>query len=238
MAKRKERKEEEKLPKNAGDNNKMVDEHEETAKEQTASPETSSETQQTKESSEKTLIEELKKQLEEKEKELKEVKNKYLMALAEIENMRKKMIRDKQSFYRSGIKDMALSILQILDDVERAVEQIESANDINAIKEGILLIQRKFKQILEAREIKPIESKGQPFNPDLHEALMRIETDKDEDHMKVIDELQKGYMIGDEVLRHSRVVVAVKKDDANKEKGSNNTPNNKDDSEEKTKDNN
>ncbi|NPA34902.1 MAG: nucleotide exchange factor GrpE [Chlorobi bacterium] len=181
--------------------------------------------QENSESEKEKIMEELKKKLEEKEKELQELKNKYLMALAEIENMRKKILRDKQSFYRSGIKDMALSLLHILDDVERAIEQVGSAKDIDAIKEGIMLIYRKFKQMLESKDIKPIESKGQQFNPELHEALMKIETDKDEDHMKVIDEIQKGYMIGDEVLRHSRVVVAVKKQE--EEKGGKETENNK-----------
>ncbi len=237
MASKKERKEEKELKNNVGDNNKMTDQGKNISDNQQQSVEDTAKTHQTKESkekSEKELIEELTKKLEEKEQELKELKNKYLMALAEIENMRKKMLRDKQSFYRSGIKDMALSILQIMDDIERAIEQIESATDIEAIREGIFLIHKKFQQILETRDIKPIESKGQMFDPDLHEALMKIETDKDEDHMKVIDELQKGYMMGDEVLRHSRVVVAVKKQKDKTEKKD--TDNNN--AEEKSNDNN
>lgn len=233
MASKKERKEEKELKNNVGDNSKetdhgknILDKDQQLVEEETAKAQ---QTEETKEKSKKVLIEEFNKKLAEKEQELKELKNKYLMALAEIENMRKKMLRDKQSFYRSGIKDMALSVLQIMDDIERAIEQIESAKDIEAVREGVLLIHRKFKQMLEARQIKPIESKGQPFNPDLHEALMKIETDREQDHMKVIDELQKGYMIGDEVLRHSRVVVAVKKqEEAKSEKTSGEKSNNKD----------
>lgn len=201
MAKKNERKEEKELKKNVGDNNEVDSASEE---KQTATQE------EKKEQDHDNELEELKKKLEEKEQEIKELKHKYLMALAEIENMRKKMLRDKQAFYRSGVKDMALGIIHILDDVERAIEQITEANDMDAVREGILLIHRKFKQLLESRDIKPIESKGKQFDPDLHEALMKIETEKDEDHMKVIDEIQKGYMLGDEVLRHSKVVVAVK----------------------------
>jgi molecular chaperone GrpE len=128
----------------------------------------------------------------------------YLRALADFENYRRRVERDRASAAQSGKRDIILPLLEVLDGFERAL-QIDDAPP--SVTEGLLALQRQFLRVLETQGIAPLESVGQPFNPELHDAIGVVQTDEVESGA-VAEELQRGYRWGDDVLRPARVRVA------------------------------
>jgi molecular chaperone GrpE len=128
----------------------------------------------------------------------------YLRALADFENYRRRVERDRASAAQSGKRDIILPLLEVLDGFERAL-QIDDAPP--SVTEGLLALQRQFLRLLETQGIAPLESVGQPFNPELHDAIGVVQTDEVESGA-VAEELQRGYRWGDDVLRPARVRVA------------------------------
>jgi molecular chaperone GrpE len=129
----------------------------------------------------------------------------YLRALADFDNYRRRVERERTSAARSGKRDLIVSLLDVIDNFDRALEHISDAP--SSIANGVQAIHRKLLGLLEAQGITPLESRGETFNPELHEAIGSVETDQYESGT-VADEVQRGYRWGDEVLRPARVRVA------------------------------
>ncbi|MGM9832503.1 MAG: nucleotide exchange factor GrpE [Candidatus Limisoma sp.] len=145
--------------------------------------------------------------LEQAKAELEKAKNEYLFLLAEFDNFRKRTIRERAELIKNAGEKAMEGILPVVDDFERAIQAGETTDDINALREGIMLIYNKFMKYLESNGVKPIESTGADFNTEYHEAVTTFPAPDESQKGKVIDTVQKGYMINDKVLRHSKVVV-------------------------------
>lgn len=145
--------------------------------------------------------------LEQAKAELEKAKNEYLFLLAEFDNFRKRTIRERAELIKNAGEKAMEGILPVVDDFERAIQAGEKTDDIDALREGITLIYNKFMKYLESNGVKPIESTGADFNTEYHEAVTTFPAPDESKKGKVIDTVQKGYMINDKVLRHSKVVV-------------------------------
>jgi molecular chaperone GrpE len=141
------------------------------------------------------------------QQEAAEWKDKYLRLVAEFDNFRKRNAKERIELIQTAGKDVITSLLDVLDDSERAQKQLETSNDNAAIKEGVLLVFNKLRNILQARGLKPMVSTGQEFNPDLHEAITEIPAPSKQLAGKVMDEVQKGYYLNDKIIRFAKVVV-------------------------------
>jgi len=140
--------------------------------------------------------------------ELTKLNDSYLRLMAEYDNYRKRTIREKADLIKTGGEKAFTGLLPVVDDFERAAKTIETATDITAVKEGILLIYNKFMSYLQQNGVKPIETLGQIFDPEMSEAVAMIPATNDEQKGKVIDNIQTGYTLYDKVIRHAKVVVA------------------------------
>ena len=141
------------------------------------------------------------------ETELQEFKAKYLRLYSEFENFRKRTTKEKLDFMKSANEDLILELLPIVDDFERAQKSLKEADDLKALKEGIELIVGKLAKTLEQKGLKPIEAAGQEFDTELHEAITQIPAPSDDMKGKVVDEIEKGYYLGEKVIRYSKVVI-------------------------------
>lgn len=146
--------------------------------------------------------------LAELEREKTELQDKYLRLFAEFENFRRRTILEKEDLRKQANKNVFEELLPVVDDFERGLENINIAEDKAALEEGVRLIYQKFIALLEKKGVKVMESKEQDFDPELHEALTKIPAPDKKLSGKVIDEIEKGYMLHDKVLRHAKVVVA------------------------------
>lgn len=139
--------------------------------------------------------------------ELEGVKDKYLRLSAEFDNYRKRTLKEKAELILNGGEKSISSILPIVDDFERALKNMETAEDVAAIKEGVELIYSKFMTVLGQNGVKVIETKEQPLNTDFHEAIAVIPAPTGELKGKILDCVQTGYTLNDKVIRHAKVVV-------------------------------
>ena len=133
-------------------------------------------------------------------------KDRYIRLQAEFDNFRKRTLREKMALIESGGSDVWKAVLPVLDDMERAIIASEKSDDINALREGERLIYNKFVDIMRQKKVVEIESMGVDFDPDIHEAVARFAAGEDKKG-KIIDVVQRGYMLGDKVLRYAKVVV-------------------------------
>lgn len=140
-------------------------------------------------------------------KELAEAKDKYIRLVAEFDNFKRRNARERMELIQTAGKDIIQSMLDVLDDSTRATKQLESATDINVIKEGVMLVFNKLKNTLQQKGLKEMESQGTEFNPDLHEAITEIPAGNDANVGKVMDVVQPGYYLNDKLIRHAKVVV-------------------------------
>lgn len=154
-----------------------------------------------------TKEEELGKELEEANATIEDQKDKYLRLSAEFDNYRKRTMREKAELILNGGAKSITSILPVIDDLERAVSTMQTATDVEAIKEGVELIYSKFLSILGQNGVKAIETKNQPLDTDYHEAIAVIPAPSEEQKGKILDCVQTGYTLNDKVLRHAKVVV-------------------------------
>ncbi len=139
--------------------------------------------------------------------ELAAQKRAYLMLMAEFDNYRKRTLKEKQELIKNGASKAMEALLPVIDDVERAIQAMDSATDVDALREGVNLIHEKFVKYLSQQGVTAIESTGADFDPELHEAITMFPAASDEQRGKVVDTTTKGYMIHDKVLRHAKVVV-------------------------------
>lgn len=144
--------------------------------------------------------------LAELEAALEKEKKEYLFLMAEFDNFRKRTLKEKSEILRNGAESAMKGILPIVDDFERGLDAIKSTDNAEAVKEGMVLIYNKFIKYLEQNGVKAMESTGADFNDDLHEAVALV-PGAPEQKGKVIDTLEKGYMLNDKVLRHAKVAV-------------------------------
>ena len=133
-------------------------------------------------------------------------RDKYMRLQAEFDNYRKRTLREKMDLVASGGQDVIKSMLSVLDDMYRAVAASEKSEDIAALREGERLVLQKFEEALRQKNVTEIEAQDKEFDPDFHEAVARFAAGDDKKG-KVIDVVQRGYMLGDKVLRYAKVVV-------------------------------
>ena len=131
----------------------------------------------------------------------------YLFLMAEFDNFRKRTVREKADIIRNAGEKVLGELLPIIDDFERAIKANEQADGIDAIKQGVTLIYNKLIKYLEHNQVKAIESTGNDFDTELHEAVTTFPAPSEEMKGKVIDTVLTGYTINDKVLRHAKVVV-------------------------------
>ena len=133
-------------------------------------------------------------------------RDKYMRLQAEFDNYRKRTLREKMDLVASGGADVIKSMLSVLDDMHRAVAASEKSEDIAALREGEKLVLQKFEEALRQKNVTEIEVQDKDFDPDFHEAVARFAAGDDKKG-KIIDVVQRGYMLGDKVLRYAKVVV-------------------------------
>jgi molecular chaperone GrpE len=135
--------------------------------------------------------------------------DKYLRLYAEFDNYKRRTIKERGELLQTAGKEVIVSMLTILDDFERAAKAMETSTDVNAVKEGVALVQSKLKNILGQKGLKEMETKGTTFDADIHEAITSIPAPTDDLKGKVIDELEKGYYLNDKVVRFAKVIVGA-----------------------------
>jgi len=140
--------------------------------------------------------------------ELAKLNDSYLRLMAEYDNYRKRTIKEKAELIKTGGEKALVGLLPVIDDFERAVKTIETASDLSAVKEGILLIYNKFMTYLKQNGVNRIESLGQAFDEEFNEAVAMIPATDEEQKGKIIENIQTGYTLYDKVIRHAKVVVA------------------------------
>jgi molecular chaperone GrpE len=139
---------------------------------------------------------------------VKELNEKYLRLYAEFDNFRRRTQKEKADLIKYGGEDIILSILPIVDDMERALAHHKDAKDHKPLQEGLDLILQKTKTILTSKGVQPMEPKGEPFDPELHDAITNIPATSDDMKGKVAEVVEKGYSLNGKVIRHAKVVVA------------------------------
>ena len=180
-------------------NEQPVEETDKEAEENTANEEASADTQE-EEAEELTP-------LEKAEAENAELKDKWLRAVAEFENYRKRTLKERAELILNGGEKFITAILPIIDDMERAIESGAKTDDPEVIREGMTLIYQKFMKTLEAQGVSRINTEDADFDTDVHEAVAMVPGMGDDKKGKVIDCLQQGYKLNDKVIRHAKVAV-------------------------------
>jgi molecular chaperone GrpE len=141
------------------------------------------------------------------ESQLKAINDKYLRLYSDFDNYRKRTIKERSELIKTAAEDVFKAILPIIDDFERANKANENIDDIKSLKEGYQLIYNKLKSSTLQKGLVAFESKGEIFNPDTMEAVTHIPATDEAQKGKVIDEIEKGYKLGDKVIRFAKVVV-------------------------------
>jgi molecular chaperone GrpE len=139
--------------------------------------------------------------------EVQDQKDKYLRLFAEFDNFRKRSARENLDIRQTAGKEVIISLLDVLDDCERAEKQLQSAENIDQIKEGVQLVFNKLRATLQARGLKPMQSVHTDFDVEKHEAITEIPVQDPKLKGKVIDEVQKGYYLNDKIIRFAKVVI-------------------------------
>ena len=148
-------------------------------------------------------------QLEKAKEEIAELNDRLLRKIAEFDNYRKRTLKEKTELILNGGEKIITAILPVLDDMERALKNMQDAEDVKALAEGVELIFKKFLDILEKQGVKPIEATGADFDVDLHEAIAQLPAPEESLKGKVLDCTKTGYTLNEKVIRHSQVVVGL-----------------------------
>lgn len=141
------------------------------------------------------------------EAEAAEWRDKYLRLQAEFDNYRKRTLKEKMSLVESGGENVIKALLPVVDDVDRALAAMEKSDDVEALRGGVRLISQKFNEVMRQQGVSEIEAVGKEFDVDVHEAVARFPIDG-KNSGEIIDVVQKGYKLGDKVIRYAKVVVA------------------------------
>lgn len=152
--------------------------------------------------------EKLQQSLDEAEVRIADLQDKYLRLSAEFDNYRKRTIKEKAEIIKTAAEKTITAILPVLDDMERALLNMQKSDDAQALREGMELINAKFLKILSQEGLNKIETEGADFNTDFHEAIAMIPAPSEDQKGKVLDCVQTGYKLNDKVIRHAKVAVA------------------------------
>jgi molecular chaperone GrpE len=139
--------------------------------------------------------------------ELSEMKDKYLRLYAEFDNYRKRTMREKEMFVKTASENTISALLPAVDDFARAIKAADAEDNDETVSDGVRLVYNKLMKALEQRGLKVMESTGETFNPDLHEALTKIPAPTEEMKGKVIDTVERGYYLNDKIIRYAKVIV-------------------------------
>jgi molecular chaperone GrpE len=139
--------------------------------------------------------------------ELQEQKDKYLRLFAEFDNFKRRTAKERIELMQTAGKEVIIPMLDVLDDCDRAEKQLQSTNDIEQIKEGVLLVFNKLRNTLGSKGLKPMQSINTPFDVEKHEAITEIPAPTPELKGKVVDEVTKGYYLNDKLIRFAKVIV-------------------------------
>lgn len=146
-------------------------------------------------------------EMEALKKKCDELNDAHLRLMAEFDNYRKRTLREKAELIKNGGEASLSRLLPVVDDFERAMQNMRTAEDVKAVEEGVELIYNKFMAYLAQQGVKPIEATGKPFDTELFEAIATIPAPEADMKGKVLDCVQTGYTLNDKVLRHAKVVV-------------------------------
>lgn len=141
------------------------------------------------------------------EEKLKELSDKHLRLQAEFDNFRKRTLKEKADIIKAGGETVLTGILPVIDDFERAIQALQNVAEDDPGKKGTLLIYSKFREFLKQNNVKEIEALHQPFDVDHHEAMTKIPAPEEKLKGKVVDVIQKGYILNEKVIRYAKVVV-------------------------------
>lgn len=144
---------------------------------------------------------------ENQEAKFNELNDKYLRLYSEFDNYRKRTHKEKVDYLKTANEEVLKAILPVIDDFERAIKANENVSDVDALKAGLTMICNKLKNTAQQKGLTPFDSKGEVFNADLMEAITHIPAPTEEMKGKVVDEIEKGYKLGDKVIRFAKVVV-------------------------------
>ncbi len=152
-------------------------------------------------------MDELKNKFDEKTKQCEEYFRMLQRTAAEFDNFKKRTAKEKDVLYSEAIIDVVSEFLPVVDNIERALQASEGDTDNKALKEGVELVHRQFKEVMKKLGVEEITCLGECFDPNMHNAVMHVEDDSYGESV-VVEEFQKGYLIKDKVIRHSMVKVA------------------------------
>ncbi|MBS1620814.1 MAG: nucleotide exchange factor GrpE [Bacteroidetes bacterium] len=146
-------------------------------------------------------------ELEKIKTELEEAKDKYLRSIAELDNFKRRNAKERLELIQTAGREIITDLLDILDDCDRAQNQMENSDSAKDNREGALLVFNKLRNILQARGLKVMKSINEEFDPELHDAITEIAAPSKDLRGKVVDEIAKGYYLNDKIIRHAKVVV-------------------------------
>jgi molecular chaperone GrpE len=141
------------------------------------------------------------------ERELQEIREKYIRLVAEFDNFRKRTLKEKVDLMSTASRDVVSSLLPVLDDFDRAKKSADDPNSKEVFSEGVALVYNKLYKTLEAKGLKAMESNGETFDPEQHEAITEIPAPTEKLKGKVVDTVEKGYYLKDVIIRYAKVVV-------------------------------
>ncbi|TGE07966.1 nucleotide exchange factor GrpE [Hymenobacter fodinae] len=139
--------------------------------------------------------------------ELNALKDKYLRLAAEFENYKRRTTKERADLFKTANQELMVALLPVLDDFDRARHHTKDTDDANAVRESIDIISNKLQKTLSQKGLAPMDAKGGAFDPELHEAITQIPAPSEDLKGKIVDEIEKGYYLGDKVIRHAKVVL-------------------------------
>lgn len=139
--------------------------------------------------------------------DVEEQKQKFIRLYAEFDNFKRRNAKERVELIQTAGRDVIQSMLEVMDDCDRAEKQLQTSEDLQQIKQGIQLVFTKFRNTLQAKGVKEMKSIGEEFNPDIHEAITEIPVTDPSMVGKVVDEVEKGYTLNEKIIRYSKVVV-------------------------------
>lgn len=148
-----------------------------------------------------------KERIQELEKELEEMRDKYLRLFAEFDNFKKRSLKEKMEMSKRAGSEVLLALLPVLDDFDRAKQNAEDPESEEYFSEGVELVYQKLQQILKQQGLTPMDTEDREFNPEYHDAIADVPVEDEKLKGKIIDFIEKGYMLNDRILRHAKVVV-------------------------------
>lgn len=156
---------------------------------------------------EEVLKEEIGKKMEEVDALYKALNDKYTRLYAEYDNFRRRTLKEKTDLIKYAGEEVIISLLPVLDDMERAIAHHKEAENHEPLREGLEIICQKMKNILSSKGVAPMETEGATFDPELHDAVTKMDTGKETDTGKIIEVILKGYTLNGKVIRHAKVIV-------------------------------